>query len=104
MNVDSILERLLAIKGSRPGTCVQLTEKEAEERKKEKEEKFYDLQLQVQGCNDLHGSLRHFVREERLSGDNQWNTRDPSLGKQDARRATRPRRQIIETARYMTVT
>lgn len=59
---------------------------------KEKEEKFYDLQLQVQGCRDVHGSLRQFVREERLCGDNQWSTRDPELGKQDARRATRFKR------------
>ena len=59
---------------------------------KEKEERFYDLQLQVQGCGDLHSSLRHFVREERLSGDNKWNTQDPKLGKQEARRATRFKR------------
>ena len=56
---------------------------------KVKEEKFYDLQLQVQGCRDVHSSLREFVREERLDGDNKWNTQDPTHGKQDARRSTR---------------
>ena len=55
----------------------------------EKEERFYDLQLQVQGCRNLQASLRHFVHEERLTGSNQYNTRDPQLGKQDACRATR---------------
>ena len=55
----------------------------------EKEERFYDLQMQVAGCNSLHGSLRQFVREEELRGDNQYNTRDPTFGRQDARRGTR---------------
>jgi ubiquitin C-terminal hydrolase len=59
---------------------------------KEKEERFYDLQLQVQGCRDVHSSLRQFVREERLDGDNKWNTQDERHGKQDARRSTRFRR------------
>ena len=36
--------------------------------------------------------LRQFVREERLDGDNKWNTQDATHGKQDARRSTRFRR------------
>ena len=56
---------------------------------KEKEERFYDLQLQVAGCSNLHGSLRHFVKEELLKGDNQYNTRDERYGKQDAKRSVR---------------
>lgn len=55
----------------------------------EKEERFYDLQVQVQGCSSLHAALRAFVREERLQGDNKYNTRNPDLGRQDARRAVR---------------
>ena len=47
----------------------------------EKEERFYDLSLPVQGCRSLHA--------EQLCGANQYNTRDPRFGKQDARRATR---------------
>jgi ubiquitin carboxyl-terminal hydrolase 7 len=58
----------------------------------EKEERFYDLQMQVQGCGSLQASLRHFVHEERLTGDNKYNTRDPKLGKQDARRGVRFKR------------
>lgn len=55
----------------------------------EKEQPFYDLQMQVQGCRSLQASFRQFVREERLSGENKYNTRDPQLGKQEARRSTR---------------
>jgi len=55
----------------------------------EKQERFFDLQLQVAGCNSLHSSLRHFVREEVLRGDNKYNTRDPALGRQEAKRAVR---------------
>ena len=55
----------------------------------EKEERFYDLSLQVQGCPSLHHSLRDFVKEETLKGDNAYNTRDPTFGKQEARRGVR---------------
>lgn len=55
----------------------------------EKEERFYDLSLPVQGCRSLHAALRQFVHAEQLCGANQYNTRDPRFGKQDARRATR---------------
>jgi ubiquitin carboxyl-terminal hydrolase 7 len=55
----------------------------------EKVERFYDLQLQVQGCSGVHHALREFVREDRLTGDNKYNTRDPELGRQDARRSVR---------------
>ena len=44
---------------------------------------------QVQGCRSLHASLRQFVQEERFTGDNKYNTRDPDLGRQEARRAVR---------------
>ena len=35
----------------------------------EKEERFYDLQVQVAGCSSLHGSLRRFVSDETLRGE-----------------------------------
>ena len=40
---------------------------------------------QVAGCNSLHASFRNFVSEERLCGDNQYNTRDPKYGRQVSR-------------------
>lgn len=54
-----------------------------------KEERFYDVQLQVAGCRSVHAALRQFVREERFTGANKYNTRDPELGRQDAKRAVR---------------
>ena len=41
------------------------------------------------GCRDVHSSLRELVREETLRGDNRYNTRDPVLGRQEAKRSTR---------------
>ena len=41
------------------------------------------------GHDVVHGSLRHFVKEELLKGDNQYNTRDERYGKQDAKRSVR---------------
>lgn len=55
----------------------------------EREGRFLDLQMQVQGCRNLYQSLRRFVQEEQLTGANQYNTRDPKLGRQDARRSVR---------------
>ncbi len=57
-----------------------------------KDERFYDLQLPVCNCRNLHASLRQFVAEEKLHGANQYNTRDPELGRQDARRSVRFKR------------
>ena len=55
----------------------------------EREERWYDLQMPVQGCGGLRASLGSFVREEKLSGDNRYNTRRPELGRQEARRGAR---------------
>ena len=45
--------------------------------------------LQVQGCASLYASLREFVREQELTGQNRFNTRREDLGRQDARRGAR---------------
>ena len=55
----------------------------------EREERWYDLQVPVQGCGGLRPSLGAFVREEKLSGANRYNTRRPELGRQEARRGAR---------------
>ena len=55
----------------------------------EREERWYDLQMPVLGCGGLRASLGSFVREEKLSGDNRYNTRRPELGRQEARRGAR---------------
>ena len=83
--VDSVAELF-------EGRTASLTRCTRVDFKSEKEERFYDLQLQVAGCPSLHHSLRHFVKEESFTGDNQYNTRDPALGKQDAKRSVRFKR------------
>ena len=45
--------------------------------------------MPVQGCGGLRASLGSFVKEEKLSGDNRYNTRRPELGRQEARRGAR---------------
>ena len=40
----------------------------------EREERWYDLQMPVQGCGGLRASLGSFVKEEKLSGDNRYST------------------------------
>ena len=40
----------------------------------EREERWYDLQMPVQGCLGLRASLGSFVKEEKLSGDNRYST------------------------------
>lgn len=55
----------------------------------EREERWYDLQMPVQGCGGLRASLVSLVKEEKLSGDNRYNTRRPELGRQEARRGAR---------------
>eukprot|EP00308_Calcidiscus_leptoporus_P022155 CAMPEP_0119367902 /NCGR_PEP_ID=MMETSP1334-20130426/14629_1 /TAXON_ID=127549 /ORGANISM="Calcidiscus leptoporus, Strain RCC1130" /LENGTH=356 /DNA_ID=CAMNT_0007384421 /DNA_START=39 /DNA_END=1109 /DNA_ORIENTATION=+ len=52
----------------------------------EREEIFCDLQMQVSGCRSLHDSFAQFAREQRLDGDNCYNTRDERYGRQEARR------------------
>ena len=49
------------------------------------EEEFYDLNLEVKGCEDLYASLdQYFLKEETLQGDNQYPTQ--RFGKQDVKR------------------
>lgn len=55
--------------------------------KREREERFTDLQMQVSGCSSLMDSFRHFVAEEKLDGANRYRT--PEHGRQDARKGAR---------------
>ena len=52
----------------------------------QKTQRFCDLQLPVSGCRSLHDSLKRLVAEEPIEG---YNTRDPNLGRQTARRGSR---------------
>ena len=50
------------------------------------EEEFYDLHLEVKGCEDLYASLDEYFqyKKETLQGDNQYLTQ--RFGKQDVKR------------------
>ena len=45
--------------------------------------------MQVAGCSSLLESFKQMVAEDTLEGENKYNTRDPKLGRQEARRGAR---------------
>ena len=47
-----------------------------------REEDFYDIQLDVKGCNNLYDSFRKYIEKEMLDGDNKYDAE--SHGKQEA--------------------
>jgi ubiquitin C-terminal hydrolase len=47
-----------------------------------REEDFYDIQLDVKGCGDIHDSFKKYIAKEMLDGDNQYDAGE--YGKQDA--------------------
>lgn len=47
-------------------------------------ESFYDLTMDVEGCNNLEESFKKYIETEKMDGENQYNTDDPKYGKQDA--------------------
>ncbi|DBA00497.1 TPA: hypothetical protein N0F65_002740 [Lagenidium giganteum] len=52
-----------------------------------RDESFYDLQLDVKGCEDIYESFRKYVEIEMLQGDNQYDAE--GYGKQDAKKGVR---------------
>lgn len=50
-----------------------------------REEDFYDIQLDVKGCSDIHASFKQYVARELLSGENQYDAGE-GRGRQDAER------------------
>eukprot|EP01038_Epipyxis_sp_PR26KG_P010572 gene10572-14200_t len=49
-----------------------------------REEDFYDIQLDVKGCKNIYESFKKYIEIETLDGDNQYAAGD--FGKQDARK------------------
>lgn len=47
-----------------------------------REEDFYDIQLDVKACNNLHDSFKKYIEKEILQGDNKYDAE--VHGKQDA--------------------
>ena len=50
-------------------------------------EKFYDIQLDVKGCQDVTASFKKYVEVETLDGENQYMA--DGHGKQDARKGVK---------------
>eukprot|EP00945_MAST-04E_sp_MAST-4E-sp1_P002515 g2515.t1 len=48
-------------------------------------EEFFDVQLDVKGCCNIHESFKKYVAEEMLEGDNQYDA-GTTYGKQDAKK------------------
>jgi ubiquitin carboxyl-terminal hydrolase 7 len=38
------------------------------------EESFFDISLNLLGCKDIYASLDDYVREEKLEGENKYDT------------------------------
>jgi ubiquitin carboxyl-terminal hydrolase 7 len=55
--------------------------------KSEREEAFYDLQLNVKGCSNIYDSLDQYTQIETLEGDNQYNSDE--FGLQNARKGVK---------------
>ncbi|ETK75851.1 hypothetical protein L915_17613 [Phytophthora nicotianae] len=76
--VDSAIQKLFEGKVRSFVQCVNV------EFQSSREERFYDLQLDVKGCKNLMQSFRKYVEEEMLDGDNQYEAE--GHGKQDAKK------------------
>ena len=68
MDIDSVIERLLAVKGSRPGSIVQLSDKEAfslvteSQRIVEDQPVMLEIPAPAQIVGDIHGQYPDLLR------------------------------------------
>ncbi|KAG6954852.1 hypothetical protein JG688_00012159 [Phytophthora aleatoria] len=76
--VDSAIQKLFEGKVRSFVQCVNV------EFQSFRDERFYDLQLDVKGCKNLMQSFRKYVEVEMLDGDNQYEAE--GHGKQDAKK------------------
>lgn len=75
-DVDGVIKNIFAGKVRSFIRCVNV------DYVSQREEDFYDIQLDVKGCKDVLESFRKYTEKEMLDGDNQYDAE--ALGKQDA--------------------
>ncbi|CAK4131089.1 unnamed protein product [Aphanomyces euteiches] len=76
--VDGVIQQLFEGKVNSFISCVNV------DCTSSREESFYDLQLDVKGCENLDESFAKYVEVEMLDGDNQYDAK--GFGKQDAKK------------------
>jgi hypothetical protein len=78
-SVDGSVERLFSGKVRSFIKCVNV------EYESKREEDFYDIQLDVKGCNSVYDSFKKYTEKEMLDGENQYDAGE-EFGKQDAQK------------------
>ena len=77
--VEDVIKRLFAGKAKSYIRCVNV------EFESSREEDFYDIQLDVKGCENIYQSFRKYIEKEMLEGDNKYDAGE-KYGKQDAQK------------------
>ena len=54
----------------------------------ERDETFYDIQLDVKGCKNVKASFKKYIEAEMLDGENQYDAGE-KFGKQDAKKGVK---------------
>ena len=75
--VDGVIKRLFAGQVRSFIKCLNV------QYESNREEEFYDIQLDVKGCKNIYDSFRRYIAKEVLDGDNKYDAGD-EYGKQDA--------------------
>ena len=80
--VDGVIKKLFAGKIKSYIRCVNIDYESA------REEDFYDIQLDVKGCQNVYDSFKKYSEKEMLNGENQYDAGEDAdgkpRGKQDA--------------------
>ena len=76
-SVDGVVRDLFAGTSSSFIKCINVPYES------KREEDFYDIQLDVKGCEDVYASFKRYIAKEVLDGDNQYDAGE-QYGKQDA--------------------
>eukprot|EP00941_MAST-03F_sp_MAST-3F-sp1_P001373 g1373.t1 len=81
-SADGIIQKLFVGKMRNFIKCVSVDYEST------RDENFYDVQLDVKGCNDVIASFEKYTQMEDLNGENQYDA-GAKYGKQDAKKGTK---------------